>query len=206
MFASSTKAICFLMLLSPLAQAVPIEFRMDFEVKEEGFDFPVGTTAFVSAIYDSDAARIPPIITDDPTPWFQGETLTIGVGDDITTQDGLIINVASEDFLRMEVRQTMIFVVGHRSASLFPHGLPLDDSDVLSENLMSREDLLAEGSVDFVKKFTDGLGFEFVGASVGLVPEPGGAMLLVLGLQSNILYRRRYLRSAASKNSRSSRV
>lgn len=195
----SLKSICSFVLLSSLAQAVPIEFRMDFRVQETGFEHPVGTTAFVSAIYDSDPPRIPPelessLLESDTSDWFQGESLTVGVGDEVfMTPVKPSINVWNT-LLRYEdiSGETIIFVVAGRSGDeVLPDGrLPTSESDLD----LSHNDFFYEAIASFApmaRVINKERGFELVDVSIGPVPEPSGSLLLVFGAIGFLALRRR---------------
>ena len=178
---------CSFILLSSVAHAIPIEFRMDFAVKETGFEHPVGTTAFVSAIYDSDTPQIPsPIDPSDTSLWFLGESLTIGIGDErFLSREPPSINVLPH-FLRIEERniQSMIFVTGGNPSDtlLISNALPTSATDFVTEET---EALFYEGTAQFgvvvpPPKVNKERGFELVGVSIGPVPEPSGSLLFVV--------------------------
>ena len=187
---------CSFVLLSSFAHAVPIEFRMDFEVQESGFDHPVGTTAFVSAIYDSDPPRTPALLPGDTSDWFQGESLSMGVGDEVfETPVKPSINVLPE-ILRIEhIDEAIIFVTG--SSGLLPNGLPKDVEDFVPDDI---ENLFYASTANFgggapLTKINKDRGFELVGLSIGPVPEASGSMLLVGGAVGCFVMCRRPLRT-----------
>ena len=158
---------CSFLLLSSVSYAVPIEFRMDFEVQEAGFEHPVGTTAFVSAIYDSDPPRIPPLLPGDTSDWFQGESLSMGVGDEVVFETSIKPSMNVYPSLwRIEdaAFETIIFVV-RSDETMLPNGLPTSESDLD----LGQDDLFYFAQANFgggvpLTILNKERGFELVGA------------------------------------------